>query len=105
MQGGYLFPEIGRRRTAFVEANPDKADKIISLGIGDTTKPIPEYRGRRAIRRRTMPEIGATPRVLETNRGDAVAGTWIVRGDESRRRRDVDIPRFQVAATPLPGCG
>mmetsp|Transcript_28501 Transcript_28501/g.88379 ORF Transcript_28501/g.88379 Transcript_28501/m.88379 type:complete len:426 (+) Transcript_28501:90-1367(+) len=43
LQGGYLFPEIGRRRTAFVEANPDKADKIISLGIGDTTKPIPEH--------------------------------------------------------------
>ena len=43
--------------------------------------------------------------VSPTNRGDAAAATWIVRGDESRRRRDVDIPRFQVAATPLPGCG
>ena len=43
LQGGYLFPEIGRRRSAFVAANPDKADKIISLGIGDTTKPIPEH--------------------------------------------------------------
>jgi len=43
LQGGYLFPEIGRRRNAFVAANPDKADKIISLGIGDTTKPIPEH--------------------------------------------------------------
>ena len=31
----------------------------------------------------------------ETNRGAAAAGTWIFRGDESRRRRgwDVDIPR------------
>ena len=43
LQGGYLFPEIGRRRTAFVEKNPELADKIISLGIGDTTKPIPEH--------------------------------------------------------------
>jgi len=41
LQGGYLFPEIGRRRAAFIEANPDKADRIISLGIGDTTQPIP----------------------------------------------------------------
>ncbi|GAB5031154.1 ll-diaminopimelate aminotransferase [Nannochloropsis oceanica] len=39
--GGYLFPEIGRRRTAFLEANPTA--KIISLGIGDTTQPIPPH--------------------------------------------------------------
>ena len=38
-QAGYLFPEIGRRRTAYLEANPD-AQPIISLGIGDTTEPI-----------------------------------------------------------------
>lgn len=37
----YLFPEIARRRTAFLEANPDA--KIISLGIGDTTQPIPPH--------------------------------------------------------------
>eukprot|EP00798_Chlamydomonas_sp_ICE-L_P005344 gene5344-12939_t len=36
---GYLFPEIGRRRTAHQVANPDA--KIISLGIGDTTEPLP----------------------------------------------------------------
>lgn len=41
--GGYLFPEIGRRRTAYVAENPDMADKIISLGIGDTTQPIPSH--------------------------------------------------------------
>jgi len=39
LQGGYLFPEIGRRRNAYLEENPS-AD-IISLGIGDTTQPIP----------------------------------------------------------------
>jgi len=43
LAGGYLFPEIGRRRTAYIEANPDMADRIISLGIGDTTQPIPEH--------------------------------------------------------------
>lgn len=41
--GGYLFPEIGRRRTAYLEENPDMADRVISLGIGDTTQPIPEH--------------------------------------------------------------
>ncbi|CAJ1970310.1 unnamed protein product [Cylindrotheca closterium] len=43
LSGGYLFPEIGRRRNAYLEDNPEMADKIISLGIGDTTKPIPEH--------------------------------------------------------------
>lgn len=41
LQAGYLFPEIGRRRSAYLAANPD-AD-IISLGIGDTTMPIPSH--------------------------------------------------------------
>ena len=38
LKAGYLFPEIGRRRLAFQEANP-KA-KIISMGIGDVTQPL-----------------------------------------------------------------
>merc|ERR1719353_2289572 len=42
LQAGYLFPEIGRRRNAYLEANPD-ARPIISLGIGDTTMPVPEH--------------------------------------------------------------
>ena len=43
LAGGYLFPEIGRRRNAYLAENPDMADRIISLGIGDTTQPIPEH--------------------------------------------------------------
>jgi len=39
LKAGYLFPEIGRRVNAFVEANP-KA-KVIKLGIGDVTEPLP----------------------------------------------------------------
>jgi len=41
LEAGYLFPEIGRRRNAFLADNPDA--KIISLGIGDTTLPVPEH--------------------------------------------------------------
>jgi len=43
LAGGYLFPEIGRRRNAYLAENPDMADRIISLGIGDTTQVIPEH--------------------------------------------------------------
>ncbi len=39
LQAGYLFPEIGRRVTAFCTANPD-AD-VIKMGIGDVTQPLP----------------------------------------------------------------
>ncbi|HEY9830204.1 MAG TPA: LL-diaminopimelate aminotransferase, partial [Stenomitos sp.] len=40
LKAGYLFPEIGRRVNAFAQANPDA--KIIRLGIGDVTEPLPE---------------------------------------------------------------
>jgi len=43
LAGGYLFPEIGRRRNAYLEEHPEMADRIISLGIGDTTMPIPPH--------------------------------------------------------------
>jgi LL-diaminopimelate aminotransferase len=39
LQAGYLFPEIGRRVRAFAAANPNA--KIIRLGIGDVTEPLP----------------------------------------------------------------
>ncbi|KAJ6671071.1 AMINOTRANSFERASE [Salix viminalis] len=40
LQAGYLFPEVARRRNAHMLKYPDA--KVISLGIGDTTEPIPE---------------------------------------------------------------
>ncbi|MDA3798866.1 MAG: LL-diaminopimelate aminotransferase [Kiritimatiellae bacterium] len=41
LQAGYLFPEINRRKNALLEKEPNA--NIISLGIGDTTEPIPEF--------------------------------------------------------------
>ena len=38
LPGGYLFPEINRRKQEFLKQNP--AAKIISLGIGNTTEPV-----------------------------------------------------------------
>jgi LL-diaminopimelate aminotransferase len=40
LKAGYLFPEIARRVNVFIEANPDA--KVIRLGIGDVTEPLPD---------------------------------------------------------------
>lgn len=40
LQAGYLFPEIAKRRAAHLVKYPDA--QVISLGIGDTTEPIPD---------------------------------------------------------------
>ncbi len=39
LAASYLFPEIGRRVTAFAKAHPEA--RIIRLGIGDVTQPLP----------------------------------------------------------------
>lgn len=40
LQSNYLFPEVNKRKNEFLQANPDA--KLISLSIGDTTRPIPK---------------------------------------------------------------
>jgi LL-diaminopimelate aminotransferase len=40
LKAGYLFPEIARRVNAFAQDNPEA--KIIRLGIGDVTEPLPQ---------------------------------------------------------------
>src|SRR6267378_4176008 len=39
LKAGYLFPEIGRRVAAYAKENPSA--KIIRMGIGDVTEPLP----------------------------------------------------------------
>src|SRR6478609_2703006 len=39
LKAGYLFPEIARRVKVFAEANPSA--RIIRMGIGDVTEPLP----------------------------------------------------------------
>lgn len=41
LQSGYLFPEITRRKKEFLKKNPNA--KLISLGIGNTTEPLPSH--------------------------------------------------------------
>lgn len=40
LQGSYLFSEIAKRRAAFIAEHPQA--HIISLGIGDVTRPLPD---------------------------------------------------------------
>lgn len=39
LSASYLFSEVARRVSAFKEANPD-GERVISMGIGDVTRPI-----------------------------------------------------------------
>lgn len=39
LPGSYLFSEVNRRAAAYAAANPEK--KLIKLGIGDVTRPLP----------------------------------------------------------------
>lgn len=41
LKSGYLFPEINKRKQKFLCENPQA--QLISLGIGDTTEPIPPF--------------------------------------------------------------
>ncbi|MCI0747914.1 MAG: LL-diaminopimelate aminotransferase [Verrucomicrobia subdivision 3 bacterium] len=41
LKSGYLFPEIARRVSAFCQANPEAAKRLIRCGIGDVTEPLP----------------------------------------------------------------
>lgn len=40
LPGDYLFSEIAARISAYCEQNPDKAGRIVRLGIGDVTQPL-----------------------------------------------------------------
>ncbi len=41
LKSSYLFPEIVKRKQIFLEKNPQA--QLISLGIGDTTEPLPPF--------------------------------------------------------------
>jgi len=43
LQASYLFRLVAEKKAAFVKENPDA--KVISLGVGDTTQPLPEFIG------------------------------------------------------------
>ena len=40
LKAGYLFPEISKRVSNYTQAN--SSSKVIKLGIGDVTEPLPK---------------------------------------------------------------
>ena len=40
LPGNYLFSEIAVRIQSYSAANPQKAERIVRLGIGDVTQPL-----------------------------------------------------------------
>ena len=40
LPGDYLFSEIASRIAAYGAQNPDKAGRVVRLGIGDVTQPL-----------------------------------------------------------------
>jgi len=96
LQAGYLFPEIGRRKRAFQEANPDA--KIISMGIGDVTQPLAPAVVEAM--KKAVDEMGRT----ETFRGYDDSGigyeflrTAIKENDFNSRGVDIDIDEIIVS--------
>src|SRR5690349_17113012 len=58
LNSGYLFPEIIKRKQTFLEKNPQA--RLISLGIGDTTEPLPPF---------IAQELSQTAQALATEKG------------------------------------
>ena len=56
LKAGYLFPEIGRRVTAFVSENAEAAKRLIRCGIGDVTEALPA--AAREAMKRAVDELG-----------------------------------------------
>jgi LL-diaminopimelate aminotransferase len=57
LKAGYLFPEISRRVSAYTDAEPEKAKKLIRCGIGDVTEPLPL--AARSAMKEAVDELGA----------------------------------------------
>ena len=59
LPGSYLFAEIARRTATYSELNPDK--RLIKLGIGDVTLPLP------AACVEALKAAGLTPTLVQTS--------------------------------------
>lgn len=94
LKAGYLFPEIVRRKQQFISQNPEKAEKVIHLGIGDVTRPIPELAAK--VMKETIDEF----RNPETFKGyGPEVGYDFVRERISEfvyKRRNIDIAKDEI---------
>lgn len=95
LKAGYLFPEIARRVNAFADAHPDA--KIIKLGIGDVTEPLPE--ACRAAMIKAVEEMG--DRALFKGYGPEQGYAWlrekIAAHDFQSRGCDIDASEIFIS--------
>jgi LL-diaminopimelate aminotransferase len=95
LKAGYLFPEIARRVTTFAEANPDA--KIIRLGIGDVTEPLPEACRQAMVK--AIEEMGdrATFKGYGPEQGYAWLREKIAQADFQSRSCDIDASEIFIS--------
>ena len=103
LKAGYLFPEIGRRVTAFAQANPT-AD-IIRLGIGDVTEPLPA--ACRTAMIQAVEEMGdrATFKGYGPEQGYEWLRTAIAQHDFQARGCDIDASEIFISDGSKCDCG
>ncbi|CAA7401044.1 unnamed protein product [Spirodela intermedia] len=78
LQNGYLFPEIAMRQQAFMKRHPEA--ELISLGVGDTTQPIPRV---------VTAAMAETCHALSTSEG--YRGYGAEQGNEELRKRIAEV--------------
>jgi LL-diaminopimelate aminotransferase len=105
LRGAYLFPEINRRVGAFLEHQPDAADRIINCGIGDVTEPLPV--AARDAMHAAVDEMGC--RETFHGYGPPTGYDWlrqaIARGDFGQRGLTVDPDEIFVSDGSKVDCG
>ncbi|GET43707.1 LL-diaminopimelate aminotransferase [Microseira wollei] len=95
LKAGYLFPEIARRVNAFAQANPDA--KIIRLGIGDVTEPLPEACRQAMIDAVTQMGASATFKGYGPEQGYAWLREAIAKFDFHSRGCDIDADEIFIS--------
>jgi LL-diaminopimelate aminotransferase len=103
LKAGYLFPEIARRVKAFADATPDA--KIIRLGIGDVTEPLPE--ACRTAMIKAVEEMGdrATFQGYGPEQGFAWLREKIATQDFKSRGCDIDASEIFISDGSKCDCG
>jgi LL-diaminopimelate aminotransferase len=103
LKAGYLFPEIARRVNAFAEATPNA--KIIRLGIGDVTEPLPA--ACRTAMIKAVDEMGdrATFQGYGPEQGFAWLREKIAAHDFQARGCDVDASEIFISDGSKCDCG
>lgn len=103
LAGSYLFSTIARKVEAFTLAHPDK--KIIRLGIGDVTQPLPQ--AARDAMHKAVDELGSmdTFRGYGPEQGYDFLRRAIIQGDYASRGVQLDMDEVFVSDGAKSDCG